>query len=67
VKDPAGPIVVGSETGGSPADPEAGSAGLTVAVGEPLEPARGSDGLTIATIATILLGASRTGSDSRLG
>jgi len=38
--------------------------GLTIAVGELLEPARGSIGLTITPT---LLGASRMGSESRLG
>jgi hypothetical protein len=62
VKDP-GPVVVESEPEGELSGPESGSMGLTIAVGE-LEPATGSIGLTITPT---VLGASRMGSESRLG
>jgi hypothetical protein len=64
VKDPAGTIVAESESEELLPDPEDGSMGLTTAGDELPELATGLIALTITPTA---LGASRRGSESRLG
>ena len=59
-----GLVAVGSESEGPLAGPEAGFMGEMIAGAELLEPATGLIGLTIMPT---LLGASRMGSESRLG